>query len=217
MTCSVLLTTPHLPALDTNAVLHGWLEAQAGLRTWQADFKQTRTLRTLKHPLVSTGHVWFAFPEQFRWELGEPAQTIAVRDDQQMRVIYPRLKRVERYPMKGPEAGVLGEALALLDAGFPRDRASFDERFRVTGITQTNAAWQLELEPANAGTRRVIPAIQLTLSTNDYSLQANEILLPDGSRMRNDFTNATVNTELEAGVFKPELGKEYQVVEPTKK
>jgi outer membrane lipoprotein-sorting protein len=74
-------------ALDTNAVVSGWLKAQAGLKTWEADFTQTRTLRTLKQPLVSAGHVWFAMPNQFRWELGNPAQTIAVRDAQQMLVI----------------------------------------------------------------------------------------------------------------------------------
>jgi outer membrane lipoprotein-sorting protein len=215
-TSSVLAAVTAM-ALDTNAVINGWLQAQAGLKTWQAEFTQTRTLRTLRQPLVNAGRVWFAMPNQFRWEIGTPAQTIAVRDERQMMVIYPRLKRAERYQLAGPEAGVLGEALALLDAGFPRDRASFESRFQVKAITQTNAAWHLDLEPANAGTRRMIPLIQLTLATNDFSMLANEIVLSDGSRMRNDFTNATVNGAFDAHLFKPEPGSDYKVTEPMKK
>jgi outer membrane lipoprotein-sorting protein len=214
---SSVLTAVSAMALDTNAVVNGWLQAQAGLKAWQAEFTQTRTLRTLRQPLVSSGRVWFSMPNQFRWELGSPAQTIAVRDEQQMMVIYPRLKRAERYQLTGPDAGVLGEALALLDAGFPKDRASFDSRFHVKTLTQTNAVWQLDLEPVNPGTRRMIPLIQLALATNDFALLANEIVLPDGSRMRNDFTNATVNGAFDTHLFKPELGSEYKVTEPIKK
>src|SRR5258705_286086 len=62
-------------AADTNAVLNGWLSSQTNLQTWTADFVQTRTFRTLTQPLVATGHVWFATPNRFRWELGSPART----------------------------------------------------------------------------------------------------------------------------------------------
>ena len=214
---SALACAVSASALDTNAVVTGWLKAQAELKTWEADFTQTRTLRTLKQPLVSTGHVWFAMPNQFRWELGNPAKTIAVRDEQQMLVIYPRLKRAERYPLTGAEAGMLGEALALLDAGFPRDRKTFDERFHIKTLTQTNSAYLLDLEPARASTRRMIPLIQLTLATNNFELLANEIVLPDGSRMRNDFTNAQVNVTFGTNKFTPELGAEYKITEPMKR
>lgn len=214
---AVLSVAAQVMAFDTNAVVSGWLQAQSKLKTWQADFTQTRTLRTLRQPLVSAGRVWFVMPGQFRWELGSPSKTIAVRDGERMMVIYPRLKRAELYPLKGPEAGMLGEALTLLDAGFPRDRASFDAQFRVKALAQTNAAWRLDLEPARSAMRRVIPLIQLTLATNDFAVLANEIVLPDGSRMRNDFTNAVMNATFDANLLKPTLDADYQVVEPMKK
>lgn len=216
ITLAVLLSAVSASALDTNAVVTGWLTAQADLKTWEANFTQTRTLRTLKQPLVSTGHVWFAMPNQFRWELGNPAKTIAVRDAEQMLVIYPRLKRAERYPLAGAEAGMLGEALTLLDAGFPRDRKTFDSRFQIKTLSQTNAIYLLDLEPARVSTRRMIPLIQLTLATNNFELLANEITLPDGSRMRNDFTNANVNTAFDADKFTPALETDYKITEPMK-
>ena len=66
-------------AADTNALLNAWHAAQTNLHTWTANFTQTRTLKTLRQPLVATGQVWFAKPDRFRWELGQPAQTIALR------------------------------------------------------------------------------------------------------------------------------------------
>ena len=66
-----------------------WIAAQANLRTWSADVVETRALKTLSQPLVSAGKVWVAIPDRFRWELGQPAQTIALRQPDQLCIIYP--------------------------------------------------------------------------------------------------------------------------------
>jgi outer membrane lipoprotein-sorting protein len=75
-----------------DAQFERWFAAQTNLQSWAADFTQTRSLKVLAQPLVSTGKVWVA-PSRFRWELGQPAQTIALRQPDQMFIIYPRLKR----------------------------------------------------------------------------------------------------------------------------
>src|SRR5207247_8789439 len=103
--------------------LSSWLTAQTNIQSWSADFVQTRTFKSLTQPLTATGHVWFAEPNRFRWELGHPPQTIAVRATTEMLVIYPRLKRVERYPLSGGQTGEWRDALALLETGFPRSEA----------------------------------------------------------------------------------------------
>ena len=71
-------------AAETNALLSTWFAAQTNIQTWSADFLQTRTLKSLTQPLTATGHVWFAAPNRFRWELGNPTQTIAVRGADEM-------------------------------------------------------------------------------------------------------------------------------------
>ena len=76
-----------------------WFAAQTNLQSWSADFTQTRSLKVLAQPLVSTGKVWVA-PGRFRWELGQPAQTIVLRQPDQLLIIYPRLKRAEKYPLE---------------------------------------------------------------------------------------------------------------------
>lgn len=211
---TLLALALRLAAADTNAVLDAWLAAQTNFATWSADFVQTRSLKALSQPLVSTGHVWFAKPNRFRWELGQPAQTIAVRDGDEMQVLYPRLKRAERYALAGGKSGVLGEALGLLDAGFPRDRADFAARFRLLSLAQTNGAWRLDLQPVSPAARRMMPLIAVLLDPGNFQLRGNEITFPDGSRMRNDFTGARQNETFPTDTFRPALGADYQIVEP---
>ena len=208
----ILISPSH--AADTNAVLTGWFASQANLHAWSADFTQTRALKTLTQPLVTAGHISFAVPNQFRWELGRPAKTIALRQADEMFVIYPLLKRAERYPMGEKAPGEWRDMLSLLDAGFPRDRAAFDARFRVLSLTETNGTWLLGLQPASAFARKLMREIRVGLATNDFSLTSNEMIFVDGSSMRNDYTNAVLNPPLAAGLFiwKPEPG--FKITEP---
>lgn len=201
-------------AADTNTVLNAWFASQTNLQTWSADFIQTRALKTLTQPLVTSGRISFAAPNHFRWELGQPPRTIAVRQADVMFVIYPRLKRAERYPMGEQAPGEWRDMLSLLDAGFPRNRAEFDARFRVLSLEETNGSWRLGLQPVSASARRMLKEIRVGLATNDLSLISNEMVFVDGSSMRNDYTNAVRNPTMDAGIFgwKPE--PDFKITEP---
>jgi outer membrane lipoprotein-sorting protein len=212
-----LIFACHSPAADTNAVLNAWLAAQANLHTWTADFTQTRTLRTLTQPLVATGHIWFATPNRFRWELGSPAKTIALRNADEMFVIYPRLKRAEKYPLGGSASGEWRDMLSLLDAGFSRNRADLDSRFHVLSLTETNGSWQLALQPKSAFARKMMNEIRVGLAINAFELMNTELVFVDGSRMRNDFTNAVLNPELDESIFDWKPEPDFKVTEPLKK
>jgi outer membrane lipoprotein-sorting protein len=205
------------PAADTNAVIDGWLNAQTNLQSWQADFIQTRTFKTLMHPLTASGHVWFASPNRFRWELGSPAQTIALRRSDEMIVVYPMLKRAERYPLTGKESSEWRDVLALLEAGFPGSRTELERRFRIELLTETNAAWQLVLQPTSASARKMIKQIHVGLATNDFSLTSTELVFADDSRMRNDFTNAMLNPSVDDDLFDWKPDPDFKVTEPLAK
>ena len=204
-------------ASDTNALLTAWLDAQTNLHSWSAAFTQTRTLKALTQPLTAQGHVWFAAPNRFRWELGNPALTIAVRQPEQMLVIYPKLQRAERYPLNGDAAGPWKETLALFEAGFPRGRADLESRFKISSVAVTNDLCSVALQPKSAAARRLMPQIKITFATNDFSLRATELTFADGSSMRNDFTNSQFNLKLDELVFQPQLDPGMKIVEPLKK
>ena len=201
-------------ASDADAVIGAWLDAQSKLQSWQADFTQTRTMKTLVQPLTATGRVWYLPPNQFRWELGDPAQTVAVRSAADMFVIYPLLKRAEKYPVGGAARGEWREMLSLLEAGFPHDRKEMLSRFRIQSVTNISDRREVAMQPASPVARRVMKEIRLGVSTNDFSLLSTEMFFVDGSSMRNDFTNTVLNPHLDEKLFEWKPPPDYTVTEP---
>jgi outer membrane lipoprotein-sorting protein len=196
--------------------ISSWLAAQTNIQAWSADFIQTRTFKSLTQPLTATGHVWFAAPNRFRWELGNPPQTIAVRAPQEMLVIYPRLKRVERYPLSGEQTGRWRDALALLEAGFPRSESEMTSRMKIVSQNVTNDTCELVLEPKSSGARQMIPQIKIAFGLKDHALRATELQFADGSTMRNDFIHPELNPKIDDSMFQPQMPADYKVVEPLK-
>ena len=203
-------------ASDVEELFGHWLTAQTNLQSWTADFTQTRSLKVLTEPLVATGKVWVA-PSRFRWELGQPTQTIALRQPDQLIIIYPRLKRAEKYSLRGVPSGPLKDALALLDASLPRDRASMEARFFMLSAIETNSTLQVTLQPKSASARKFINEILIAFRTNDFSIAVTEMKFADGSRLRNDFANVALNSPIDPAKFEAELTPDYTVVEPLRK
>ncbi|MDB6067114.1 MAG: LolA family protein [Pedosphaera sp.] len=201
---------------DTNDVLASWLSAQTNIQTWSADFVQTRTLKSLTQPLTASGHVWFEAPNRFHWEIKIPTETLAVRQTDQILVIYPKLKRAERYPLNTKDAGPWKDTLALLDAGFPRSRAEVDSKFVILSQTATNGIHELALQPKSENARRLIPQIKIAFETSTLLLHSTELQLADGSTMANVFTNAVLNPKIDEAVFNPNL-EGYKITQPFKK
>ena len=191
-----------------------WFAAQTNLQSWSADFTQTRSLKVLTQPLVATGKVWVTAPGLFRWELGQPAQTIVLRRPDQLLIVYPRLKRAEKYSLEGVPPGPLKDALALMDASLPRDRASMEERFRLLSATETNSILQMTLQPKSISARKFISEILIGFHTNDFSIAVTELKFADGSGLRNDFTNTVLNQPIDPALFQVKLAPDFTVVEP---
>jgi len=210
----IFLALQNVRADETNSVLDSWFAAQKNVQTWSANFVQTRALKTLTQPLVAKGRLYFSAPDDFRWELGRPAQTIALRHGDEMFVIYPRLKRAEKYPLGAGTPTEWRDSISLLQAGFPRDKKEFDSQFQVLSLTQSNGAWQFSLQPKSIYARRMMPELRIGLATNDFSLASTELIFVDGSRMRNDFTNAIVNPALDENLFEWIPPDDFKVTSP---
>ncbi len=201
---------------DPEALLGKWLSAQTNIQTWSADFVQTRRLKALTQPLTASGHVWFAAPNRFRWEIQKPSVTIALRQPDTLWVIYPRLKRAEDYPLNGADAGPWKETLSLLDAGFPRSRQEVESRFNVLSQTTRDGIHEVTLQPKAETARHFMPEIKIAFQTNNFSLRATELKFADGSSMENVFTNAALNPVINESEFTPQTGG-YKIIQPFKK
>jgi len=212
----IFCTASKACAAEFNPYVVKWLERQGEIITWSADLVQTRTFKSLAQPLVRTGHIWFASPDRFRWEIGNPAETIALRQSDKMQVIYPLLKRVEEYPLGSEAVGPWRDALALLEAGFPRSQREMESRFRLVSQEITNQACSMVLEPKSSAARKMIKQITVVFGTNDLTLLATALEFAGSATMRNDFTNAILNLPIDETIFSPPLPSDYTLVQPIK-
>lgn len=204
-------------AESLNPLVASWLAAQTNVHSWSADFVQTRSLKTLTQPVTESGHVWFQAPNRFHWELGHPAKTLAIRATDELLVIYPRLKRVERFSLAGAQTGPWRDALALLQAGFPRNQADLESQYLILSQQVQGDSVELTLKPKSAAARKLMPQIKIAFDTKQLSLTSTELQFADGSLMRNDFKNPTLNPATDPKLFSPEVPSDYQIVDPLKR
>ncbi len=207
-------TEGHAPVVASADLLDRWLQRQSAVRTWSAEFTQVRRLKTLAQPLTARGRVRFAAPNRFHWEIGDPVQTLAVRQSNSVLIVYPALRRAERYPVDGASTGPWKQMLSLLEVGFPESRAQLEARFRVLARDSSATTHELALEPRAAAVRRLMPRFKIVLSEPDLELVATEMEFADGSSLRNDFARITTNPVLDDRLFEPELGPDFRVTEP---
>jgi len=205
--------TFNIEATEDDILLDKWLAKQAAIKTWTADVVQTRKIKSLVRPLESQGQVWFVQPNQFRWQLGNPPRTIAVRTQLELQIIYPKLKQVERYPFDNITDPAMQQALALLEVGFPTDPEYFHARYELLSITTSGDVYQFELQPRDKQARRLLTKVRMDASSKDLNLLATELEFPDGSTMRNAFSNHKLNVKIDASLFRIDA-MDYQVVEP---
>lgn len=203
------------PSRGADDVLTKWLDRQATIKTWSANFTQSRMLSTLNQPLVTKGRVEFAAPSRFRWELGEPAQTIAIREPERITILYPRLKRAEQFPLDANASGPWKDAMALLDAGFPRSRTELDERFELKPLVERGDVKVLSMKPRAPGVRKMLDEVQLEFHASTLELVATEMSFKDGSRLRNDFSNSVSNAAIAESQFRAEIPSSFKVMTPS--
>ena len=214
-TC-LLLTANQVSAQagDPTKMLDAWLEKQAQVKSWSADVVQSRKLQALVHALESRGRVWFVQPNRFRWQLGDPPRTIAVRTEHELVVSYPRLKQLERYPLNDAIDPSWRQALALLEVGFPSDPERFHAAYELLSAIAMDQVWQFELRPSAEAALRLIERVRIEVSSEDFTLLTTELQFPDGSTMRNTFTRHELNIDLDKALFDIDVGEDVQVVSP---
>lgn len=161
------------------ALLLRWAETQKNVGDMEVPFLQTRTTPALKQPVVTKGRFWRFADGCFRWELGEPADTVLVHDAQEFRV----------------QEGT-GADWRVLDAEDPRWRmwsrflsgreASPEElqrHFLVDEEVQSETVTAISLRPKAPFMRRHLRQLDLQISPQTARLVQLRVLQGDGSTL----------------------------------
>ena len=194
---------PAAPAPPPNlAPLKKWLAGQAAIRTVQADFVQTRAYRTFNDPIAVPGHLWFAAPHSFRWELGDPPKTVVLRKGDAYYLIQPTKQRAERSSVAdlGKKAGGPG-ATPMMDFPLAKNFDDFNRRFEVLSLETADGRCHVEMTAKDPQMAKFLNVFKLDFDTGDGHLLSFEFVLKNGSSMRNEFSNVRLNGKLEPARF----------------
>ena len=198
----LLVTSPLFAADDLDLTpLKKWITRQREVRTVQADFTQTRSFHALKDPLTSPGRIYFSVPHSFRWEVGDPAKTIVIRQGEAAYLIQPAKKRAQRFAAADLAKPGGTNSLPMLNFPLADSFEDFNRQFEVKAISVEGTRCHAELQPRDMQSQKFLAGLQLDFDTATGYLIAFEARTRDGSMMRNDFSNVRFNAKLDPQVF----------------
>ncbi len=182
-------------------VVERWLASNSGIDTLRVDFTQTRRLKAVKVPVTQDGTLWLDYAKgRFRWQLGDPPQTIVVSLGKKILIIRTPMKRYEVR-----EAGSGGApGMAALANGFPRNVEDFQRRYRLLEVRAEGNTRRIVAQPLGEAGRGV-DQMTFVVESARYRLLGIEIDLADGSSMKTVFRKVDTNPTLSANLFQPSV------------
>ena len=180
--------------------LRAMIASQKTIRTLSADYTQTRSLRTLRNPLVSKGRFRYEAPANFRWEAETPVRSALVGNASGIYLIHRDGKKtVTRKLASGtPEqAGFPGAP--LLAAG---DFETFRRAFRILSLTTTGTECHAVLQPLGGDAARGVSEVRIDFDRTTGEWSRLGIVTRDGSSIHYKFSNIRRNPKLPEGLFR---------------
>jgi outer membrane lipoprotein carrier protein len=151
-------------------------QAAARLKTLEASFVQTRTLKILKKPLVSRGVIAYRRPNDLRWEYQSPLATLlVVRKGNAQRLLRRGTEWVTDHSAKLEAMKVvLGEINLWLDGNFGASK-TFRPELRAAGDQQPAHVDLLPLDPSLA---KIIARIAIAFGDQPGTVSTIDIFEP---------------------------------------
>jgi outer membrane lipoprotein-sorting protein len=182
-------------------VVERWLGSNSGANSLKIDFSQTRTMSSLKVPVRQQGTLWLDYGNnRFRWQTGDPAQTIVVSQGRNILILRTPMKRYEIRP--AGSGGAPG--MAALANGFPRNLGDFQRKYRVIEIRSQSNTHRIVARPLGSGGKGV-SSFTFVVEASKYRLLGIEIDLEDGSSVNTTFSRVQSNAAMPSVLFKPDL------------
>lgn len=188
---TLLFAAPLHAAPDWSA-LESWIARQQTVKDLYGEFTQIRRLPTLRIPSRQTGKIWFTSEGQFRFELGDPAETVAIRDGGTTITLLDKRRGTARTiddATTGPES----QQLLLMRFPVTSSLEEFRKLFDVTRMEENGGNTELDLIPRDAAFRKHVQQIDLEYVTATGILTHFNIELANGGGLETNFTRVQLN------------------------
>ena len=199
-----LQASPVDPSVNLSP-LKACLDAQRHLKSISADFTQTRALKTLRSPLAVKGHFWFATPDRFRWQLGDPPKTIIIGAQDGTLVIQPSLKRAKISPISTSGNFSNQKVFEIMGLSGGRTLEEFQKHMKVLSLKSSGTRCHLEMLPKDPSATRGLASINLDFDSATGQWLGFEIVTREGSSIRTELNNVRTNPVIAREVFDYDL------------
>jgi outer membrane lipoprotein carrier protein len=180
--------------------LHIWLKKQENIRSIQATFTQTRSLPSVRKPLTTTGKLTMQKPQRFRWELGDPASSMAISDGTTTYLMDMVKLQARKIGVDDPAS----KPFSLMASKAFENKDSFHQTFHIQQQTQVDAVFLYSLLLRDAAAAKHLREVILSIS-NDGDIKAIELVLSDQSRIKTTMNAVKLNAAIPATTFTPNL------------
>lgn len=161
-----------------------WAEAQKNMPDMAVAFRQTRTTPALKAPISTPGKFWRFADGSFRWELGQPAETVLVQDLKEFRVRETAHGEWKLLDEKDARYRMWSRFLSGRDAS-PED---LQQHFLVDTTEQTSDVTAVSLRPKAPFIRRHLRQLDLQISPKTFRLLQLRVLQGDSATVTMTFS-----------------------------
>ncbi len=182
------------------APLKNWLSLQKSLKTLEADFVQSRSLRTLRKPITTSGKLWFTANGDLHWELGAPPKTVFLRNREGSFLIQPVKKRFQTLTV-GADAPTGTQGFQMPEFPLAADLGEFTKRFEVLKVEPQPTHCDAEVLPRDAQAKKYLQVLRLRFDPKNGQLYSFEVVGKDGSSLKTEFSNVRINQKIDPSVF----------------
>lgn len=198
---ALLLGAAPAAAADADLAALGKRLAAAGKRTktLRADFVQRKRLRLFKTEVITRGRIAYQRPHRLRWETLPPDASVLLVRGQRAELRLPsEAPRVIDLRRNRTMAILVEQLLVCLGA---RPASELTRWYAVTLAPGAKGATQLRLVPRDAGLRKRVKAVTITLSP-DLTIRTVEVTQRGGDTTLITFEKVRRNAELGQGTFR---------------
>lgn len=180
--------------LDTPDELITGLSDQAEIKTFQADFVESKSISFVDGGLVSKGIVAFSNDGKIRWEYNEPKHSVMVITPEKTRL----RENGKTKELKG--IGGIMKKIKELIGGCITGEILSDKNYK-SSFVQSETEYRVELVPLQKRVKQMAEVIQVDFTKETMLINSVLMLDPSGDRTTISFENLKVNESLPSEVF----------------
>jgi outer membrane lipoprotein-sorting protein len=183
---------------QSHPILRDWISKQSDLRSLRAEFEQTRRLPALRLPLKRTGTVWLDSQSRFRWQVGDPAELIAIGSPDRILLVDPKKKRA-RILSNGVAAGPL--RFDMIRLPFAKSYEEFEKAFEVLELRENGPRVDVSMKPKDPSLAAGVKSIRVVFKKSDGMVELLELDLRDGGQITTVMKAVESNPVLAPEIF----------------